>query len=73
MNSHRPTNGSIAGVATALSTPVSDRVVLNEESEKQLRRKAMMAWGMSSAVVTLMIAVAGYLYLHRAAFDIATN
>jgi lipopolysaccharide/colanic/teichoic acid biosynthesis glycosyltransferase len=32
VNSRRPTNGSIAGVATALSTPVSDRVVLNEES-----------------------------------------
>ena len=44
-------------------------IVLNEESEKQLRRKTIMAWGMSSAVVTLMIAVAGYLYMHRAAFE----
>lgn len=32
MNSRRTTNGSIAGVAPALSTPVCDRVVLNEES-----------------------------------------
>jgi lipopolysaccharide/colanic/teichoic acid biosynthesis glycosyltransferase len=32
VNSRRPTNGSIAGVATALSTPVADRVVLHEES-----------------------------------------
>ena len=32
MNSRRSTNGSIAGVAPALSTPVCDRVVLNEES-----------------------------------------
>jgi exopolysaccharide biosynthesis polyprenyl glycosylphosphotransferase len=32
VNSRRPTNGSIAGVAPALSTPVCDRVVLNEES-----------------------------------------
>jgi exopolysaccharide biosynthesis polyprenyl glycosylphosphotransferase len=32
VNSRRSTNGSLAGVATAFSTPVSDRVVLNEES-----------------------------------------
>ncbi|MGH9517149.1 MAG: sugar transferase [Terriglobales bacterium] len=32
MNSRRTTSGSIAGVAPALSTPVCDRVVLNEES-----------------------------------------
>jgi lipopolysaccharide/colanic/teichoic acid biosynthesis glycosyltransferase len=32
VNSRRPSNGSIAGVATALSTPVADRVVLHEES-----------------------------------------
>ena len=32
MNSRRTTNGSLAGVAPALSTPVCDRVVLNEES-----------------------------------------
>jgi len=32
VNSRRSTNGSIAGVAPALSTPVCDRVVLNEES-----------------------------------------
>jgi lipopolysaccharide/colanic/teichoic acid biosynthesis glycosyltransferase len=32
VNSRRTTNGSIAGVAPALSTPVCDRVVLNEES-----------------------------------------
>lgn len=32
MNSRRSTNGSIAGVAPALSTPVCDRVVLSEES-----------------------------------------
>ena len=32
MNSRRSTNGSIAGVAPALSTPVCDRVVLNDES-----------------------------------------
>ena len=32
MNYRRSTNGSIAGVAPALSTPVCDRVVLNEES-----------------------------------------
>ena len=32
MNSRRTTNGSVAGVAPALSTPVCDRVVLNDES-----------------------------------------
>jgi lipopolysaccharide/colanic/teichoic acid biosynthesis glycosyltransferase len=32
VNSRRPTNRSIAGVAPALSTPVCDRVVLNDES-----------------------------------------
>jgi lipopolysaccharide/colanic/teichoic acid biosynthesis glycosyltransferase len=32
VTSRRTTNGSIAGVAPALSTPVCDRVVLNEES-----------------------------------------
>lgn len=48
-------------------------VVLNDESSKDLRRKAIFAWGMSSAVVTMVIAIAGYLYLHRAAFEIATN
>jgi len=32
VNSRRTTNGSLAGVAPALSTPVCDRVVLNEES-----------------------------------------
>jgi lipopolysaccharide/colanic/teichoic acid biosynthesis glycosyltransferase len=32
VNSRRSTNGSLAGVAPALSTPVCDRVVLNDES-----------------------------------------
>jgi lipopolysaccharide/colanic/teichoic acid biosynthesis glycosyltransferase len=32
VNSRRTTNGSVAGVTPALSTPVCDRVVLNDES-----------------------------------------
>jgi hypothetical protein len=48
-------------------------VVLNTETREQSRKLRIRNWMMVGVTVVLVIAVSGYLYKYRAAFEIATN